>query len=634
MSDEQGIIHTALHCKRCDATEEYFISPDNWPNGIECSKCERNGPFAVAGDGVVEFTDIQSWEIELQDLEQIQYTPPDPESYEPPEGHYSAGAMEWVHESGPKSTIPENATLIQAYDSDVLDEQEAERKWEDVRELFDSTENGMTTRAYTRAAKILSDIESFAAIRESEALWYYREDLGYYVRKGETFIGELLMQYIPGYMNTNRERNITEMLRNLNYVSSDKFNPPTGKVNVENGVLDLETRELEAHNPDYYFTSRLQTPYDPDAEAELWNDFLLSSVGAESEAKKLMEFVGYSLETWHHNREKNLFVVGPSQSGKSTFADTIQALYGDAPTVTNLTPQQLADTQFDAASLQDAMLNAVNDINASKIENSGALKRLLSGERMKMERKHKDAHFKAPNAKHMYTANWLPVVVGQDESLYRRVLLVEFPNQVPDEERDETLKTKLQSEDVLSAILNGALDARDRLHDQGGFTNDRNREETRKKWDSWRDAHKRFLYTQFDITGDSEHTVTKDAYYQAYKEFAGSEGYELKAQQGVTKSLKWVPEIAVLDESYAGLNWEDYDAADQNTLDEPSQNKRVELVTAQIGLLTANDAHAKKEDIVANLATQFDVEKIEQTLDKLLQEGQVYEPQEDCFALT
>jgi len=100
MTDEQGVIHTALHCNRCDATEEYFIPPDNWPNNVQCSNCERNGPFDVAGEGKVEFTDLKAWEIDLRDLEQIQYTPPDPENYDPPDGHHSVGAMEWVHETG------------------------------------------------------------------------------------------------------------------------------------------------------------------------------------------------------------------------------------------------------------------------------------------------------------------------------------------------------------------------------------------------------------------------------------------------------------------------------------------------------------------------------------------------------
>lgn len=498
--------------------------------------------------------------------------------------------------------------------------------WDSVCAKFESEEKGSTTKAYDLAARKLDEIYNFVAIRDTGELYYYNPDLGYYVRKGKTFIAELLQDHTPGHVNNNRRRNIYEQVKALNYVEGDEFTPPKGKVCVENGVLNLETRELEDHKPKYHFTSRLQTPYDADADADLWCEFLEEST-APDEMKKLEEFIGYSLEVWHHEREKNLFIVGPRQSGKSTFTETVQALFGQMPTVTNLTPQQIADTQFDAASLKEAMLNTVNDINASKIEDTGTLKRVFSGERQKLERKFQDATFGAPKAKHMFSANWLPSVVGQDESLYRRVLIVEFPNKVDDEDRDEKLKGKLQEE--LSGVLNRALDARDRLHEQGGFTNDRDDTATRQKWDSWRDAHKRFLYTQFEITGDSDDVVEKGTYYQAYKEFAGREGYELKPKQAVTKSLQWVPEIAVNEDHYAGLEWLDVDAASSShQTGLPSQNERVTKTLGWIDEFTTPSEYADREDVLAHAEEcGYDRGKVSAAIDNLLKKGELDKPQ-------
>lgn len=66
-------------------------------------------------------------------------------------------------------------------------------------------------------------------------------------------------------------------------------------MSVENGLLDLETRELEPHSPEYCFTSRLQTPYDPDVSAERWASFLDESC-TDLDARKIEEFIGYALE--------------------------------------------------------------------------------------------------------------------------------------------------------------------------------------------------------------------------------------------------------------------------------------------------------------------------------------------------
>lgn len=511
--------------------------------------------------------------------------------------------------------------------------------WGDVISSFESDANGTTTKAYDKAVTLLTEEYDFVTIRETGELYFYDEDRGFYVRKGETFLQERLKDHIPGHMNNNRWRNIRDLAKADTYISIDGFTPPTGKVCVQNGVLDLESRELVEHTPDLYFTSAIQTRYDPDAEAELWPQFLSDSVEKETEVKKLEEFIGYCLEAWHHNREKNLFVVGPRQSGKSTFLHLLQALFGNPPTVTNLTPQQLADTRFDASSLKEAMLNAVNDINATKIQDSGTLKRIFSGERLKLERKHQDAHFGAPKAKHAFTANWLPAVVGQDESLYRRILIVEFPNKIDDSDRDEELKAKLaggvgdggtEHEGELPGILNRALDARDRLHENEGFTNDRGDTATRRKWDSWRDAHKRFLYQQFNITGDGDDTVDKATYYRAYKEFAGREGYGLNPQQGVTKSLKWVPEIGVHEDKYSGLEWEEADATE--TTEQAGlrdvQEKRVSKVLGWVGSFTTPNQAAERGAVLDHAEEQgFDRDSVNHTIEDLLAKGELMEPQ-------
>lgn len=500
--------------------------------------------------------------------------------------------------------------------------------WEAVTTMLSSNENGSTTKAFSWACELMNETYDIVAVRETGAVYFYDGKKGIYVRKGETYIEEKLNEHLGDHVNVNRIRNIREQLIATNYVASDGFTPPREKVCLKNGVLDLETRDLEDHTPEYYFTSRLEVEYDENAEAERWPEFLQNSVGDRRDVKKIEEFIGYCLEAWGHEREKNLFVVGPSQSGKSTFVDSVEALFNARPAVTNLTPQQIADTRFDAAALKEALLNAVNDINAAKIEDTGTLKRVFSGESTKMERKHRDAEFGKPRAKHLFSANWTPRLVGEDEAFYRRVLIVEFPNQVPDSERDTELADTLQEE--AAGILIRALDARDRLNDQDHFTNDRDRSDTRKVWDSWRDAHKRFLYTQFEITGDDSDSVMKDAYYRAYKEFAAREGFDIKAKQGVTKSLQWVPEVAVPKESdeYLGLRWREDEAgasepaaASQASLQQPQQ-KRVNWVREIVKEFETPTDPAKESEVVEYAEGQGrEPEKVRNVIENLKKDG-------------
>lgn len=428
-----------------------------------------------------------------------------------------------------------------------------------MRDQFRDSTNGSTTSAYNVAADSVLADESLVCVRETGEFYRYDPEEGYYRRKGESYIRERLRDAIPECVNNNRMNNIIERVRDRCYLDQNEFTPPEGKVVVKNGVLDLDTREIEPFTPDYYFTAGLDCEYNPEATAEEWDEMLCSTVATEGARETLQEFVGYCLEVWHHKRAKNLFVVGPTASGKSTFVDTVAALFGEEmPSVTNLTPQQLADTQFDRSALAEAALNARNDINATKIEDSGTLKTLFAGERVKMERKYQDPTFGAPAAKHLFSANWLPRVVGADESIYRRVLIVEFPDTIPREERDLHLKERLQRND-LPGILNWALEGRNRLNEQGGFSRDRSLMDTRLKWLSWRSAPLRFLFEQCEITGDSDDPVERKSAYQAYKEWAARNGYDIRPQQSMTNYWKQVPHVEVTSENgmevFAGVRF-------------------------------------------------------------------------------
>ncbi|MHC3378201.1 phage/plasmid primase, P4 family [Haloarcula sp. H-GB5] len=415
-------------------------------------------------------------------------------------------------------------------------------EWEYVRDLFNRSDKGTTTLAYNAAVDAALETETYTRIREKDAWYWFDPDDGYHKRPGDEHLREQLAEALPGHMNSNRESNIIGRMRPRINVSKDEFTPPERKVVVGNGVLDLDTREVEPHTPDYYFTSALACDYDPDARANEWLDVLAEWVPDDDARATLQEFAGYCLESAHHKREKTLFCVGPTQSGKSTFADTIAALFGNSdPSVTGLSPQEISHGRFARAGLIDAAVNIRNDINNTPIEDSGTLKTILSGEAVKMERKHKPATRDRSTAKHIFTANWLPPLVGQDEAFFRRVLLVEFPHTVPRAERDNDLKERLADPETLSGVLNWALDGYDRLHEQGGFTRDRPLMETRMKWLGWRAAPLRFLFDRCTITGNSDDDVGKKEAYQAYKEWATREGADIHPQESMTQLWKQVP---------------------------------------------------------------------------------------------
>lgn len=549
--------------------------------------------------------------------------------FDPPEDH-RGGPEVWE--------APDGADLAELNGEIELlagDDEPPVPTWERVRELFESDANGTTLRGYAAAADRFDHEYDVATVRETGGVYFYDADAGYWVRKGQTFIGELLEQHLPDHLNESRKRNIREKVIERNYIASADFIPPEGKLNVENGVLDLDTRELVDHSPDAgYFTSQVRAEWPEDGEPDPWAEAwwlraLADATDLPAERRKIEEFIGYICEPWHATREKIMLFVGPPQSGKSTIQESIEALFGDPPTVSNLTPQQIADTQFDAARLREAQLNTVNDINATKIEDTGTLKRVWSGERTKMENKYEDADFAAPTTKHLFTANWVPRLVGQDESVYRRMLLVEFVKSIPDSQKDRGYKARLKRASIRQAILVRALDARDRLNDQDGFTNDRPRSDTRELYSSWRDAHRRYLYTQFEVTMDPDDTVDRAAYNLGLQEFCGRQDFAPVSRSSVTKTLQYVPGVYASGsgDTYGGLRWRDRDAGDpsDSSFASLSQFERRENVLEWVREL-AGEQGAAHDDVLAKAekagvhpdTTGHDIEK-------MLSRGDIYE---------
>jgi len=225
-------------------------------------------------------------------------------------------------------------------------------------------------------------------------------------------------------------------------------------------------------------------------------------------------------------------LVGPTASGKSTFLDTIRAMLG-SETVASLTPQQLTSERFAGAELHGKWANIRNDIPASTVKNTGMFKEITAGDPMKAERKRKDPFMFEPTAKHLFAANELPSTETDDEAFYRRVLLVAFPETIPERDRDKHLDDKLQAE--LPGVLNWAIEGLQRLLGNGKFTADRSPGRTQDTWSKWADSVTRFKKAAIE---DGDEDIPKSEMFAAYLQYCREEGIPSDTQHKMTRELK------------------------------------------------------------------------------------------------
>lgn len=243
----------------------------------------------------------------------------------------------------------------------------------------------------------------------------------------------------------------------------DSINIKSG-CNVLNGVFDFETRGLIPHDSQYRFTTQLQAVYDPEAKCPKWENFLLEVLGDDQDKIRILqEYVGYSLD-YNINVEMILFLLGRGANGKSVFCDAIKNVigYGNYDTISL---DDLKNKNY-IAELLGKLVNISTESQAKAEVYESNLKRLASGEEIKVDRKFKHPFNFKSNCKHIYSLNNLPRVGDKTDAFFRRVITIPFNFQVEPHKRIIKFGEIIAREES-SGILNWMIDGYYRLRSNG-----------------------------------------------------------------------------------------------------------------------------------------------------------------------
>lgn len=237
-------------------------------------------------------------------------------------------------------------------------------------------------------------------------------------------------------------------------------------VAFENGLLDVESRELAPLTPRFFNRASVPFKFDPEARQPAeWLKFLDSIWPNDPEAiTTLQDWFGYVL-SGRTDLQKALFVVGQKRSGKGTIARVLSALLGEA-NVASTTTSALA-TDFGLASLMDKSLAVMPDIRTGHDKAEIVMERLLSitGEdTVLVKRKYLTDWMGRIPARFMLMSNDLLPFRDPSGALNSRLVTLTLTRSFLGEE-DTALEGRLRNE--LPGILNWSLEGLDRLTARG-----------------------------------------------------------------------------------------------------------------------------------------------------------------------
>ncbi len=267
--------------------------------------------------------------------------------------------------------------------------------------------------------------------------------------------------------NSNRISEGVGALGRMVTVRNDKLNRYTDLTNLANGMLDPLTGELHPHDPAYLSTIQHPVAWDPSARSDLLDAFLTETCGEWADA--ICELAGYLLVL--RNTIKKLFILhGDTDTGKTTLMNLICAMVG-LRHYASVSPLALGDRsrRFEAAQLEDRVVNFFDDLPPGRISDPTTLKILTGGaEYIRVERKGIDAYMVRSLCRMVFAANQIPSCTEKTAAWYGRLCIFPFAHQVPEDRKDPKLRQLFShDEDIRCAMLVKAVEGIRRLEARG-----------------------------------------------------------------------------------------------------------------------------------------------------------------------
>lgn len=196
-------------------------------------------------------------------------------------------------------------------------------------------------------------------------------------------------------------------------------------INLQNGILNIDTMELTPHSKEYGFTECLNFEYDPNADAPRFRQMLKDVTQNDVKMQTLIcEFFGYSLSADKPKADKILVMTGSGSNGKSSMLRILKEMAGRGARAIGV--KQLMDP-FYAQKLDGALFNVIEEVpRFADTDCWEMLKNLATGGDITVSRKHKDPYEITNKAKMIMTCNELPKGANPNHGYFRRLLIAPF----------------------------------------------------------------------------------------------------------------------------------------------------------------------------------------------------------------
>ena len=304
-----------------------------------------------------------------------------------------------------------------------------------------------TTFLFNKFAIFLKN--NLHVIKIDNQLHFY--DNGLYINGYKRFGAKMLKQ-IP-QLNKAKRKEVYDYLDEI--IVENTQSTEANLIAFRNGLYDIATDAFIPFSPDHVILNRIDWDYNLNAKNELVDEVLDKISCNDADIRALFEeLVGYCFYR-RNELGKSFVLTGERSNGKSTFLDMIKTMLGEQ----NIAALDLAEVneKFSTAELFGKLANIGDDIGDEFITNTGVFKKLVTGEKLKGERKGQDPFFFHSYAKLLFSANNIPRLGrGKDSAaIARRLIIIPFDAKfsVDDPDYKPYIKYDLRKQSAMEYLI-------------------------------------------------------------------------------------------------------------------------------------------------------------------------------------
>jgi putative DNA primase/helicase len=306
---------------------------------------------------------------------------------------------------------------------------------------------------------------------------------------------------------------------------------------ITNGVVDLRAGQLQINKPELLVTRYCNASFEEDATCPRWEVFLDQIFQNDSATIDCVQrLLGCTLLGL--GKEEILVICyGYGSNGKSVFNNVIHKILGGysitaPPSI--LTTRRKDDTgpRNDLAALAGARYVSINETQAGDRLDEQVVKILAGREPISARFFHQEYFEFDPSFTPWLRTNHKPIITGDDDGIWRRLVLIAFQRKFTDNEKDPNLEQKLLEErsGILMWMIEGA-----RLYLQDGIRQSPRMLSELASFRKDSDLLGEFLADR--TTQDPISNVNQVTLYKAYKDWADACGVRPLSKKSFTQRL-------------------------------------------------------------------------------------------------